>query len=106
MGTMVQQPARAGSVPKRARRVRSGDGLLIEDRRLRRLTAAIVAVMLGAFFAVILITVLGRGLDGFVSDVPWAWIAGVGLWLLSAVLCEIYIGLTRRSVEAGGTADE
>lgn len=81
---------------------RSGDGLLIEDGRLRRLTAVIVVVMLVAFTAVILLTVLGGALDGFVGSVPWAWIAGIGLWLLAAVLCEVYIRLTRHSSEAGG----
>jgi uncharacterized membrane protein (DUF485 family) len=84
---------------------RTGDGLLIEDRRLRRLTAVIVTIMLVTFATIILLTVLGTTLDGFVGTVPWAWIAGVGLWLLSAVLCEVYIHLTRQSVEAGGERD-
>lgn len=88
-----------------AHRRRSADGLLIEDRKLRRLTAVIVTIMLITFITIILLTVLGSSLDGLVGSVPWAWIAGVGLWLLSAVLCEIYIRLTRDSAAAGGRED-
>lgn len=79
-----------------------GNELLIEDRRLRRLTAAIVAVMLGAFVTVILLTVLGDALDGFVGSVPVAWIAGPALWVLSILLCEVYIRGSRGSADAGG----
>lgn len=88
-----------------AQRRRADDGLLIEDRHLRRLTARIVTIMLVTFLTIIMLTVLGHSLDGLVGPVPWAWIAGVGLWLLSAVLCEIYIRLTHESTAAGGRED-
>lgn len=82
---------------------RTSDGLYISDRRVRRLTAAIVALMMSCFTVVVLLTVFGTALDGLVGgSVPWAWIAGVGLWVLSIALCELYIHLTRFSPSVGG----